>query len=465
MGIRRIPNVVTYNTTITACEKGNQWELALKLFETAPIQGVVPDLITYNATISACGRCQQWETALRLFELLLRRGFEPSHVTYDAIINACERSNKNDIVRNLCQDRHERQSRSSGAIEISREPPKTKSQQSSFSREERTSRKPTYEEVAKPAKIAVEEEAVSLEQFLPMSGKTAAGLKQVKQTPKVTDETDNLLDFALASLSNTSRMKSPPREIMSSRSRDDFFEDPYSEGARSDKRGRADSRDQGNSRRSAADSGVSRGFSIERPSKGDGGFSAERVAPFMREEKNRDRRAANRSRSGSRRRDHGGARTDGRRKPSVDDAFERSSRARAESPPTEVLFDSRNMKDSPPPVRKAVELKPAKSSSKAPKSLSDVFEDPDDDGDAAWPFGKSGGPSKRDKKKVAVASFARLEVKNKPAPPLLAAPAAPVQPPPMEEMATDADLDAICGEAQEDMTAFFSSRDTFELVD
>merc|ERR1719221_1214533 len=160
----------------------------------------------------------QWEIALRLFDQLLSRGFEPSHVTYDAVINACERSNKNDIVRYLCQDRHERQSRGTGVLDNVRAETKPRfstAQMSSFSREERTSRKPTYEETlekTRSKRIDEEEDKLSLEQFLPMSGKTPAGLKQVKQTNKVLAEADNILDFAFSGMAGAgSRKMSPPR--------------------------------------------------------------------------------------------------------------------------------------------------------------------------------------------------------------------------------------------------------------
>merc|ERR1712060_404096 len=127
------------------------------------------------------------------------------------------------------------------------------------------------------------------------------------------------------------------------------------------------------------------------------------------------------------------------------------------------------MKDSPPPSRK-VELKSAKSSSgKAPKNVSDAFEKVGDDEDDADAF-LAGGRKKAKTKKISVGAMARLEVKDKPAPPLLSQPAAPEDEkfkPPPEELATDADLEAF-GAAEEDtdLSKFFtSSRDAFELVD
>merc|ERR1712039_876525 len=46
-----LPNVVTYNALISACEKGALPQRALQLFETMLHQDLLPDVITYNALI------------------------------------------------------------------------------------------------------------------------------------------------------------------------------------------------------------------------------------------------------------------------------------------------------------------------------------------------------------------------------------------------------------------------------
>ena len=87
------PDVITWNAAISACEKGAQWERALELFEEMQRRGlqpitwsavqrsgnerwscsrrcsrrVEPDFITWS-TISACEKGAQWERALELFE-------------------------------------------------------------------------------------------------------------------------------------------------------------------------------------------------------------------------------------------------------------------------------------------------------------------------------------------------------------------------------------------------------------
>ena len=47
-----VPNVISYNALISACETGKQLEQTLDVFRTMQRQGEVPDVITYNAFIS-----------------------------------------------------------------------------------------------------------------------------------------------------------------------------------------------------------------------------------------------------------------------------------------------------------------------------------------------------------------------------------------------------------------------------
>jgi len=48
------PNIFSYSTAISACEKGGQWQQALTLFQDMLEGGIRHDIISYNATISAC---------------------------------------------------------------------------------------------------------------------------------------------------------------------------------------------------------------------------------------------------------------------------------------------------------------------------------------------------------------------------------------------------------------------------
>ena len=44
-------------------------------------EGVVPDLITYNALISACEKSKQLEQALKIFENMQKKGVIPNLIT------------------------------------------------------------------------------------------------------------------------------------------------------------------------------------------------------------------------------------------------------------------------------------------------------------------------------------------------------------------------------------------------
>ena len=58
--------MITYNAAISACEKGQQWQLALGLLAEMALLKVDKDVITYNAAISACEKGHQWQLALGL---------------------------------------------------------------------------------------------------------------------------------------------------------------------------------------------------------------------------------------------------------------------------------------------------------------------------------------------------------------------------------------------------------------
>ena len=60
--------LISYSSTISACEKGGQWEKALHLFQEMKHNGIEPNIISYIATIGACEKGGQWEKALYLFQ-------------------------------------------------------------------------------------------------------------------------------------------------------------------------------------------------------------------------------------------------------------------------------------------------------------------------------------------------------------------------------------------------------------
>ena len=54
-------------------------------------QGLLPDVITYNALISACEKGALPQRALQLLEAMLHQGLLPDGITYIALVSAYEK--------------------------------------------------------------------------------------------------------------------------------------------------------------------------------------------------------------------------------------------------------------------------------------------------------------------------------------------------------------------------------------
>ena len=52
------PNVITFNALTSACEKGQQWQRALGIWEDMRQAWLQPDVITFSALTSACEKGQ-----------------------------------------------------------------------------------------------------------------------------------------------------------------------------------------------------------------------------------------------------------------------------------------------------------------------------------------------------------------------------------------------------------------------
>lgn len=87
-GVR--PTVVTFSALISACEKGQQWKLALQVLEEMKAT-FGPNVIAYSAAISALSKGQQWEKAWELFCEIEQSGEKLSVVTYNATMTALEK--------------------------------------------------------------------------------------------------------------------------------------------------------------------------------------------------------------------------------------------------------------------------------------------------------------------------------------------------------------------------------------
>ena len=61
-----LPDVITCNALISACDKGNQPERGLRVFQTVQQQTILPNVITYNALISTSEKINKAAGALEL---------------------------------------------------------------------------------------------------------------------------------------------------------------------------------------------------------------------------------------------------------------------------------------------------------------------------------------------------------------------------------------------------------------
>ena len=59
-----LPDVVTYNAAISACEKSEQWQQALGVLAEKRKISMLLDVITYSSAISACAKGEQWQQDL-----------------------------------------------------------------------------------------------------------------------------------------------------------------------------------------------------------------------------------------------------------------------------------------------------------------------------------------------------------------------------------------------------------------
>lgn len=71
------PDLVTSNSAISACAKGEQWQLALVFLEDL----TTADRISYNSAISACAAGSEWQKVFQLLERMTFANVLPDSVT------------------------------------------------------------------------------------------------------------------------------------------------------------------------------------------------------------------------------------------------------------------------------------------------------------------------------------------------------------------------------------------------
>ena len=89
-----MPDVISYNAGISACDKGGKWKHALLLLEDLRKKDATPDVTSYSAGISACGKGGKLKGALSLLEDRCKAGITPNSINFNAAISACAKGGK-----------------------------------------------------------------------------------------------------------------------------------------------------------------------------------------------------------------------------------------------------------------------------------------------------------------------------------------------------------------------------------
>ncbi|CAE8631934.1 unnamed protein product, partial [Polarella glacialis] len=134
------PNVVLYSSTISACQKGQELELALELFVEMQSLRILPhvqaltaiasacqscgewelallmlhqaktdkhvklDIVIYNSVMTACANAGEWQRSLALYDELQTAGLVPTDVTCRVILAASRQAGSGELARGLLQD-------------------------------------------------------------------------------------------------------------------------------------------------------------------------------------------------------------------------------------------------------------------------------------------------------------------------------------------------------------------------
>eukprot|EP00435_Cladocopium_sp_Y103_P013800 s301_g3.t1 len=94
------PDVVTYNASMDACARGQQWQRCLTLFNEMFHSILYPTIISYNTAISACEN-GSWTLVLALLQDLRQQGLKARADTYSAAMAACSKVQQNDLALQL----------------------------------------------------------------------------------------------------------------------------------------------------------------------------------------------------------------------------------------------------------------------------------------------------------------------------------------------------------------------------
>ncbi|CAL1132197.1 unnamed protein product [Cladocopium goreaui] len=86
------PDVVTFNVTMSACEKVTSWLDAVVLLQEVSKQEMRQSVITFNTTVSAGEKAGRWQEVLLLFQSAVAKTLQPDAFTTSPLLNACAKT-------------------------------------------------------------------------------------------------------------------------------------------------------------------------------------------------------------------------------------------------------------------------------------------------------------------------------------------------------------------------------------
>ncbi|CAK9086044.1 unnamed protein product [Durusdinium trenchii] len=92
LGLRR--NVVNWGAAISAARKGDQWQLALRIFGDMPSVSVERNVVTYNAAIASSRRGSEWVLALRWLNTMVTESVRCNSITFNTAMSCCEKGSQ-----------------------------------------------------------------------------------------------------------------------------------------------------------------------------------------------------------------------------------------------------------------------------------------------------------------------------------------------------------------------------------
>eukprot|EP00439_Symbiodinium_sp_Y106_P045402 s113_g5.t1 len=86
------PDIVSYSTTVVACEKASEWAAALSLFSFLREASVQVDAFGVSAALSACGKGGLWALALDMLTEMSEKSVTPDLFCFNGALSALGRA-------------------------------------------------------------------------------------------------------------------------------------------------------------------------------------------------------------------------------------------------------------------------------------------------------------------------------------------------------------------------------------